>query len=243
MTPNELVAAACPKIGALGSAFYFHPDTLAKGKELELDGFRWYFLGRGGVLGDVEAPVITAAFGYFAPALVDKMWTTARQKVEPRDAGHRYMACCSDLGRSKLAGLSGLEAYCAAADKVNAAVDPAGLSLYAGISAEPLAADVPARAMQLTAVLREFRGSAHLLAVLASGLTAQVAHFLRRPDDYKTFGYADDGPAVTDADRAKLAAAESLTDQLVLPAYSTLSSSEADALVAGLTTMESALAG
>ena len=57
MTPTELVQAACPKIGSLGGAFYFDKETLAKGKELGLDGFRFYFLGRGGVLGDVEPRV------------------------------------------------------------------------------------------------------------------------------------------------------------------------------------------
>ncbi len=78
MTPTELVQAACPKIASLGAAFYFNPETVAKGKELGLDGFRFYFLGRGGVLGDVEARVVRSAFGYFAPELVDKMWNSSR---------------------------------------------------------------------------------------------------------------------------------------------------------------------
>ena len=44
------------KTGDIGSAFYFHPDTLAMAKGHGLDGFRMYFLGRGGVLGDVVTP-------------------------------------------------------------------------------------------------------------------------------------------------------------------------------------------
>jgi hypothetical protein len=51
MTPEELTAAASPRIGAMGSVFYFVPETAARGKELGLDGFRFYVLGRGGVLG------------------------------------------------------------------------------------------------------------------------------------------------------------------------------------------------
>jgi hypothetical protein len=47
---------------------------------------QWYFVGRGGVLGDVEAPVVQSAFGYFAPAVVAKMWNGAREKIAPRDA-------------------------------------------------------------------------------------------------------------------------------------------------------------
>ena len=83
MTPEELIAAASPKIRDVGSAFYFAPETLAKGKELGLDGLRFYMIGRGGVLGDVEPAVVGSAFGYFAPALIEKTWTSAREKVAP----------------------------------------------------------------------------------------------------------------------------------------------------------------
>ena len=243
MTPEQLVQAASPKIGAMGSAFYFDRATLAKGKELGLDGFRFYVLGRGGVLGDVEAPVVTSAFGYFNPDTVERMWTTAREKVSPRDAGRAYIACCQDFGRARFADLDGLDAFCQAAEAMNAAADPAGLALYAAASSEPLADDPPARAMQLVTVLRELRGSVHLLAVLASGLTPRVAHYLRRPGEYKNFGWGDEPPPVSDDDRAKLAAADALTDRLVLGPYSAPDSAGADALVAGLEAMEARLSG
>jgi hypothetical protein len=126
---------------------------------------------------------------------------------------------------------------------VNEATDPAGLALYAGIRAEPLADDPAGRAMQLTAVLRELRGSAHLVAVLASGLAPKVAHFIRRPDMFATFGWAaDETPVVTDGDRAKLEAAERLTDQLVAPAFSVLDDSGRQAMVATLEAMQAAIA-
>jgi len=243
MTPEELVQTTSGPIGSIGSAYYFIPETLAVGKELGLGGFQWYFLGRGGVLGDVEAPVVQAAFGYFAPAMTAKMWNAARDKVPPRQAGTRYHQCAADFGRARLGGVDGLGAYCEAAQAVVAAADPAGLSLFAGIAAEPLVDDVAGRAFQLTAVLRELRGSAHLVAVLASGLTAHQAHFLRRPNDQKTFGYDEEHPpAVTDADRAALAAADVLTDRLVLPAFSALDASGAAALAAGVAGIAAALA-
>ena len=53
MQPVEIMRAT-DVIGPIGAAFYFHPDTVARGKEAGLDGFRFYILGRGGVLGDVE---------------------------------------------------------------------------------------------------------------------------------------------------------------------------------------------
>ena len=243
MTPDELIATTSATIGSLGSAFYFVPETLAVGKDLGLGGFRWYFIGRGGVLGDVEAPVVNAAFAYFAPALVQKMWESSKEKIAPRDAGHRYHQCAADFGRAKLAGAAGLDAYNAAAEKVIAAADRDGLSLFAAIAAEPLVDDAPGRAMQLTAVLREFRGSAHLAAVLASGLRAREAHFLKRPNDAKTFGYDPaDVPAPTPEAAAALEAAEVMTDRIVRPAFAVLSAAEADALAAGVSAIKAAVA-
>ena len=88
--------------------------------------------------------------------------------------------------------------FCAAAETVVTNADPAGLALFAALSSEPLADDVPARAMQLVMVLRELRGSVHLLAVVSAGVSPRVAHYFRRPNDFTTFGYAeDDVPTLT----------------------------------------------
>ena len=243
MTPDELLSSTSASIGAIGSGFYFAPATLAVGKELGLDGFRWYFIGRGGVLGDVEFPVVTAAFGFWSPALVDKMWSTSKAKVAPRAAGSRYHECAADFGRLKFSSVAGLDAFNAAAEKVIAAADRDGLPLFAAIAAEPLVDDAPGRAMQLMAVLREFRGSAHLVAVLASGLRARHAHFIKRPTDVKTFGYdeAEVAPP-TDDMVAAMAKAEALTDALVRPAFAVLTADEAAALAAGVEGMKAALA-
>lgn len=218
----ELLAAACPPIGALGSAFYFVPETLARGKELGLDGYRFYFLGRGGVLGDVEAPVVASAFGYFEPGVVARLWDSAREVVPPRDAGRAYLGCAHDMGRRLLGGIDGLDAFCAAAEAVADAAEVAALALFAGVRGEPLPDDAPARAMQLLVALRELRGSAHLVAVRAVGLAPKVAHYLRRPDDFALFGWQEAPPAVGDEERRLLRDADELTDRLVGPAYAVL---------------------
>lgn len=244
MTPEQLVQTACPTIGNLGGSFYFVPETLAVGKELGLGGFQWYVLGRGGVLGDVEPAVVESAFGYFNPGLVAKLWNASKAVLAPRAAGTRYHQCAADFGRAKFAAIPNLGAYCEAAEAVVAAAPRAAYSLFAGLAAETLVDDAPGRAMQLTCVLREFRGSAHLVAVVASGLSAKEAHHLRRPNDWKTFGYdEDDRPAVTPEGQAKLAAADALTDQLVLGAYSAVDESGAQALADGVAAMQSALNG
>jgi hypothetical protein len=243
---KELIEWACPRINQIGAAFYFTPETVAVGRTLGLDGFRYYFLGRGGVLGDVDWPVVLSAFGYFKPALVEKMWTTARNRHPARDAARTYMECCADFGRARLADTDGLGALCEAATAVNTAAleDPSGLTLWAGMTGLSLAEDLPARAMQLIAVLRELRGSVHLVAVVASGVPTPVAHRIRRPDDLAMFGWADGEIAVpTAADRSNLLAADALTDRLVGRAYGALDDDGAAALVHGLDGIEAALAG
>ena len=243
MTPDELIAATAPAVHTLGSAYYFVPETLARGKELGLDGFRFYFLGRGGVLGDVEAPVVASAFGYFEPGLLKTMWDSGRQVAEPRPVGRAHLECAHRYGRARFGDVAELGDFCAAAEAVVAAADPAGLALFAGYAAEPLPDDLPARAMQLVAVLRELRGSAHLLAVVASGLSPKVAHYLRRPDDFALFGWSeDDVPVVTDEDHRALAGADVLTDRLLGPAYQVLDGAGRNSLAAGIERMEAVLA-
>lgn len=234
MTPEELVAATAAPINKLGALYYFDPSTLAHGKEqLGLDGMRFYFLGRGGLLGDVDAPAVTSAFGYFAPAVVDKMWNSAREKCAPRDAAAAALACNADIGRAKLADVDGLDAFCEAAEQVVADVNPAALSLYAGVSAFPVPEDLPARAMHQLVVHRELRGSAHLAAVIAAGLNPGVAHAIRRPDDVQTFGWPED-LAITDADRATLAEVDATTDAMSAQHYSSLTDAQRDAFAAGV---------
>jgi hypothetical protein len=232
---DQLISDISPKIQALGAAFYFQPETVARGKELGLDGFRFYFLGRGGVLGDVEGRVVASAFGYFSPPLVDKIWSSAKERasVGPREAAREYLACAHAFGRAKFADIAGLDGFCGAAQAVvaAAAADPGALALFAGISAEALPDDLPARAYQLACVLREHRGSAHLAAVRAAGLSPRVAHAIKRPTEVETFGWgADEVAAVTDEDRARHARAEELTDVIEGPAYAVLDAAQATAL-------------
>ena len=242
MTPDELLLAACPTIGTLGSAFYFIPETAAKGKEQGLDAFRLYFLGRGGVLGDTSAAVVASAFGYFHHDLVTKMWNTAKTKISPTAAAALYWEACAELGRAKLADVDGLEAFVGAAEQVIVAADDTGLALFSGIKQMPPAADPAGRAMQVIAVLREFRGSAHLVAVRSVGLADTRAHFIKRPDMVEFFGWtAADAAVVTDEDRAKLDRAETVTDLIVQPAYAVLDEAGQQALLHGLTGVQAAL--
>jgi hypothetical protein len=240
MDPREVMQATAGKIGDIGAAFYFAPDTLQRGKDAGLDGFRFYFLGRGGVLGDVEAGVIRAAFGYFEPGLVEKVWSSAKAIMPPREAARVYISCAHDLGRATFTGLDGLEGFVDAATTVIGAVEGTSLPLFEAVRCEPVPDDGPAAAMHQAIVLRELRGSVHLLANTACGLESRHAHGIRRPDEFKMFGY-ESQIEVTDDDRAKWLRAEQLTDEILVPAYDHLTTEQAKAFIAGTDAMHAAL--
>jgi hypothetical protein len=242
MTNEELVAQACPLFNDTGWAYYFPPETVARGAELGLKGPQFYFIGRGGLLGDCDASVVAAAFGYFNPDVIRRAWESSCTVITPREAGLAHWLCSAETGRAKLANMPNLASFVEAADAVNNAADPEGLALYAAFKSAPLVDDLPGRAMQLVSILREFRGSAHLIAIRASGLTGKQAHFIKRPNDVAMFGWTpEDAPHIDDSTRAALDAAERLTDAIVMPAYAVLNDAQRAALVDGAHAIKAAL--
>ncbi len=239
MEPADIMRAT-EDIAHIGSAFYFIPETVEVGKAHGLGGFRFYFLGRGGVLGDVDADVVRSAFGYFQPGLVRKLWDSSVAVMAPRDGARLYLSCAYDLGRRKFADVSGLDAFVDASTTVIQSVEGASLPLFVAMRAEPVPTDAPAAAMHQAIVLRELRGSVHLLAHTAVGLNTSRAHSIRRPNDTAFFGY-EVAPDFADADRELWDRAESLTDEILTPAYATLSEDQAHALIDGTSAMHAAL--
>ena len=242
MTNDELIAQVCPLINDSGWAYYFTPSTMARGTELGLKGPQFYFIGRGGLLGNCDSTVVASAFGYFNPEVIERAWDSSRAVIEPIAAGLAHFECSAVTGREKLSSLEGLAAFITAAEKVNQAANPEALALYAAFKSAPLVDDLPGRAMQLVSILREFRGSAHLVAVRAMGLTGKQAHFIKRPNDVAMFGWSpDDAPEIGDDDRRRLTEAESLTDRIVAPAYAVLDEAERDHLLAGAKAIKQAV--
>ena len=242
MTNDELITQVCPLINDTGWAYYFTPTTMARGTELGLKGPQFYFIGRGGLLGNCDSSVVAAAFGYFNPDVVKRAWDSSRQVIDPLVAGRAHLECSAVTGREKLSNVANLHSFIAAADKVNDAANPEALALYSAFKSESLVTDTPGRAMQLVSVLREFRGSAHLVAVRAMGLTGKQAHFIKRPNDIAMFGWsAEDAPQIDDDARRRLDEAERLTDQIVAPAFAVLDEQERADLHAGATAIKQAL--
>jgi hypothetical protein len=164
--------------------------------------------------------------------------------VSPLTAAQAYFDECGKRGTELFAGIDAgvLSAYVEAADIVIDHADLAALPLFAGIAGMECAGDdVAACAMQKASVLRELRGSVHLCAVLASGLSDAQAHAIKRPGDVAVFGW-EEAPSVPIDGDERMDAAEELTDSMLERAFFALTTNQALALVAGTKAMAAALA-
>lgn len=231
MVVDAIRALAAP-VGDLGGRWMLHPEVLGPCKDAGYpNGYAYYVAGRGGVLGDVDADVVASAFGFFAPSLVRSMWERGVAVEGARAAAVRYGAACAEFGRRRLSGFSGAHRLAELAGRLADGVDPGALALFAGWRAEPRPADPEGRAMLMLHVLRELRGSVHLVAVVASGLTPLEAVLATNgAAGAERFGWTGPFPEVAASAKE---GAEAATDAIMARlAASALSETELDELVA-----------
>lgn len=173
MTPAELAAAVKDPIARLGGGFMLSSQAKQAGKDAGLRGWQFYFIGRGGVLGDVDPDVVGSAMAYWPRDVVREGWNAARAVLTPEEGVRRFTAVNHGWGREHLADAPGLDRLAPLLERVARDADSAGLALFAGWRATlgTLPDDLPARVSHLCHVLRELRGGLHLAAVLAAGLT------------------------------------------------------------------------
>lgn len=237
MTPEDAVRGAAGPVGQLGGAWMFDAGTRDRGEALGLSTWSWYHCGRGGVLGDADAAVVIAAFGFFPPALQRKAWDRGRAVLPVQEIARAYAEACADWGRRTFSAVPGAgrlaDLLLAAAE----AVEPAAIPVFAGwrALAPTVATDDPARLALALQVMREHRGGLHLVAVVAEGVDPlqAVVSGSYGPPNAKFFGWPEPWPD-PESGRAAMAAAEARTDALVRPAFAALSRPERAELVEAL---------
>lgn len=230
-------AAVKRQVLELGGAFMISREARAFGATTGVEGFHGaYTRGRGGVLGDVDADVVTAAFGFFEPGCVRAAWESV--PMSAADAADEYMVACRDFGQRKLAAFGQADRLAELLRRVADAAPSTGVPLFAGWRAMPVPEDGRAAVLQLTHVLRELRGGLHLIAVRANGLTPLQAilvagsPILDGPGHAKFLGWTEPFEPVTDDIRVRWEAAEKLTDELIAPCFDVLDDAERDELTA-----------
>ncbi|MEV4172257.1 hypothetical protein [Nonomuraea sp. NPDC049709] len=235
MTPEDVVRQTKQVVTATGAAFGDDPAYRARGARMGLSRRAFYFGGRAGVLGEVDAEVVAAACGFFAPDLVGESWAAARAAAPLRDIVAEDVEACTTWARTAYGTLDGLDRLAGLLERVVAAADPSARPLFAAWRALPAAhpGDPASRTALALLRLREHRGACHLIAVLAHGLTPLRA-ILAGPGARKAEanGWRPPWPAPGPADRTVLAAADRLTDELAAAPYATLTGSERAELAA-----------
>lgn len=228
---DALAAAAqtAAAVSTVGSHFMLDGNTYKRGAELGFQGLDFYVTGRGGVLGDVDADVVSAAFTFFEPGGIRQLWEQGRSVMPAAAAASEFAACCSawadekvpdDIDSARLAELAG---------RVVATARPACAPVFAGWRAVPVPGSTKAAAVRHMNALRELRNGLHGAAIVSEGLTPLEALSVKSPHMVALFGWSE--PAPTDGLLPRWEAAEERTTQSIAHAYETLDDSERAELV------------
>jgi hypothetical protein len=213
---SQVASTIAPLIGSLGAKYMLDPDTMAHGAEAGYpNGFAYYVVGRGGVLGDVDSDVVYSAFMFFERTLIDKLWNAGVTVEGARAASKRYMQSCDAWGRKHLANVDQLELFIAPAEKLVSQVDSSGLSLFAGLRSEALPSDASARAYRLITLIRELRGCIHIAACVTHRLSGLEATLVSSGEGMtKLHGWAPPYPDVSHLVSARDAAEKATNDAM-----------------------------
>jgi hypothetical protein len=226
MTPEECAAAAKPAVSDIGGLFMVDQATRDRGAALGIKAWPFYYGGRGGVLGDVDADVVAASFVFFPPDRLRSGWEKALAVRPAAELAAEFALACHDWGRRHLAGAPQLEELAELLERIVQGAPVSAAPLFAGWRAMPLPDDPPARVAQLLHVLREQRGGAHTVAVLASGLAPLEAVICGEGEGQaEFFGWQPPYPG-RELLRDRYAPVEDLTNRLLAPAYGQLSETE-----------------
>lgn len=154
---------------------YFAPEAAAAYEELGLTGRAGYFASRSAALGAVPAPVVVATFYNFNPVLVGESITAAWSTTDPAAVlAARYVAADHVLRRILGDAITSPEMHRAAALLREAAEtiagDVTGRPLFAAHASLPWPTEPHLVLWHAQTLLREYRGDAHIAALLTAGL-------------------------------------------------------------------------
>lgn len=217
MSHNDLLEATQAAGGPIEQAvamFMLHPETFAESVAAGYENpFAGYVAGRGGVLGEATGVAVSSIFVVFEPNFLRSLWAEGIAVRGAAAAADIYWEQAAGFGRRYLAGAPGLDRLAALGEKVIAATPDAGLPLYAGWRAMPLADDAAGRAMQVMFILRELRAGVHFNLLTNSGISFIEAHMLNKGKEYASmFGWPE--PFANGADKAsRYAEVEEQTNQ------------------------------
>lgn len=210
--------------------FMMDGATYEHGGKLGFEGVDFYVVGRGGALGDVDGPVVAAAFVFFNPTTVIEAWERGRKVCAARQAAREFSACGHRWAEAHLPPAVDHERLADLLGRVVDASSVAGAPLFAGWLELPPPDSAPALVLHRLNALRELRGAMHGAAVLGSGLTPTEAVWVKSPFMSGLFGWGEPtGP--TKEHEAAWSRAEQDTDRALSRSFAALGDDERAELV------------
>ncbi len=244
MDALELARLTADPMQVLGMSFYFDPLTRAAGKELGLNVYEFYGLGRAGTMGDVDASRVSDVFYFFDPSVIDFFWTKAKTKGDPVVVAEAHLRAAYAFADRTFGGVepSVLASFAAAVRRMVEGHERGVCPLVDGYLAFAAPNDPVHAGYLATIFLRELRGGSHILAVKEVGLDAVAACYVQDPAVFALHGYKEeDVPAITEELSQLKARAEALTDQAVATCFGVLTDDERDAIARATPLMFEAL--
>ena len=229
MDEISAATATAGAVSSVGSHFMLDGATYLRGAELGFAGLDFYAGGRGGVLGEVDADVVAAAFAFFEPTYVRSQWELAAGVMSRSDAAAAWAACCSSWAEAHVGDDVDHERLGGLLDRVVADARPACAAVFSGWRALPVPDGPKAHVVHQMNALRELRHGLHCAAVISTGLTPHQALSMGSPAMVPIFGWAE--AADVEGLQPKKDAAEAATNTAIAHAYAGLSDAERDELV------------
>jgi hypothetical protein len=214
-TALAVVQSTSVPIHDIGTAMYLSPDIAGWAAEWGWSNpFAFYFAGRGGMLGDVKADVVTSALGWFAPSAVHDMYSEGVRVAGATGAAARMAEAHGRWGEKHYGGVQGVEEIVAVTEALVDGLEGSALPLFVGWRDAARSASPSGRAAQLMQILREWRGGNHLVATTAVGLSPLEAILTNEgPGQAKFLGWTGPFPESA-AIKERHAEAEGITDRL-----------------------------
>lgn len=211
MTPEEAAEATAGPFATIAGRFMLDMATYERGGALGFDGMAFYVGGRGGVLGDVDADVVAAAFVFFNPDTIRTGWDSCREVMSRAEAAAAFAACGHDWARRSFPDELDCGRLADLAGEVVDGASPAVAPVFAGWRALPTPDDAKAAALHHLNALRELRFAFHGAATVVHGLDPREAMAVRSPAMAPLFGWTEALPEADSAE-ARWHAAEAATD-------------------------------
>lgn len=158
---------------------YFAPQAAEAMQDAGLRGFwRGYFAGRSAPLGPVGPAPVVALFGSFSPSMVERALPAVWALATP-EAALRARAQGAAAAIRACVGAVDVTATVEYLEQVAHELPVAGRALAAANAALPTDGDPFERLWQAVTTLREWRGDAHIAALVSHGLAGLEILVLR----------------------------------------------------------------